>query len=148
MNKYKLIVIKLKRLIIPISICLFTISLVVFSKDNLYYAKNGLLLWANSVVPSLFPFFIAANLLSYTEVIPFLGRLLGKVMRPLFNVPGEGAYAFIMGIISGYPIGAQIVSNFKEQGICNKEEAERLISFTNNSGPLFIVGTVGARSLL
>ena len=134
---------KLKRLIIPASICLFTVFLVVFSKDNLHHAKTGLLLWANSVVPSLLPFFIAANLLSYTEVIPFLGRLLNKVMRPLFNVPGEGAYAFIMGIISGYPIGAQIVSNFKEQGICNKIECERLIAFTNNSGPLFIVGTVG-----
>ena len=144
----KFIVIKLKNLIIPISICLFTVLLVVFSQDNLRYAKNGLLLWANSVVPSLLPFFIATNLLSYTEVVPFLGRLLNKVMRPLFNVPGVGAYAFIMGIVSGYPIGAQIVSSFKEQDICNKEECERLIAFTNNSGPLFIVGTVGARPFL
>jgi len=64
-------------------------------------------------------------------------------MRPIFNVPGEGAFPFIMGIISGYPTGAKIVSNFKEQHICNKEEAERLIAFTNNSGPLFILGTVG-----
>jgi len=28
-------------------------------------------------------------------------------------------------------------------GICTKKEAERLLSFTNNSGPLFIIGTVG-----
>ncbi|MCL2342171.1 MAG: hypothetical protein FWC53_03910 [Firmicutes bacterium] len=118
--------------------------MVVFSKDNLHYAKNGLLLWANSVVPSLLPFFIAANLLSYTEVIPLLGKLLNKFMRPLFNVPGEGAFAFIMGIVSGYPAGAGIVSDFKKQGVCTAAECERLISFTNNSGPLFIVGTVGS----
>jgi len=48
-----------------------------------------------------------------------------------------------MGIVSGYPIGAKIVSNFKAQGICTNEEAERLLAFTNNSGPLFIIGTVG-----
>ena len=72
---------KLKNLIIPISLCLFTVFLIIFSKDNLHYAKNGLLLWTNSVVPSLLPFFIATNLLSYTEVIPFLGRHLSKVMR-------------------------------------------------------------------
>lgn len=64
-------------------------------------------------------------------------------MRPIFNVPGETAFPFIMGIISGYPMGAKIVSKFKEQGLCTNEEAERILSFTNNSGPLFIIGTVG-----
>ena len=62
-------------------------------------------------------------------------------MRPIFNIPGEGAFPFVMGIISGYPMGAKIISKFKQQGICTNEEAERMLSFTNNSGPLFIIGT-------
>ena len=103
----------------------------------------GLHLWANSVVPSLFPFFIATELLSHTNIIYYLGVTLNRIMRPLFNVPGEGAFALIMGIISGYPTGAKIISNFKEKHICSNEECERLLAFTNNSGPLFIVGTVG-----
>lgn len=73
-----------------------------------------------------------------------MGKALNRIMRPLFNVPGEGSFAFLMGIISGYPTGAKIVSNLKEKKICNTEECERLIAFTNNSGPLFIVGTVGS----
>ena len=64
-------------------------------------------------------------------------------MKPLFNIRGEGSFAFIMGIISGYPVGAKIAANFREKNICSKEECERLLSFTNNSGPLFIIGTVG-----
>lgn len=56
---------------------------------------------------------------------------------------GEGAFALVMGIICGYPTGAKIVCDLRNRGVCSKEEAERLISFTNNSGPLFIVGTVG-----
>lgn len=56
---------------------------------------------------------------------------------------GEGAFAFVMGIISGYPVGAKIASSFRKDNICSKEECERLLSFTNNSGPLFIIGTVG-----
>ena len=63
-------------------------------------------------------------------------------MRLLFNVPGEGAFALILGTISGYPVGAKIISIFKEQKLCTDVECERLLSFTNNSGPLFIVGTV------
>ena len=105
--------------------------------------NRGLLLWANSVLPSLLPFFIATELLSYTNIIPLCGRLLSPIMKPIFNVPGEGAFAFLMGIISGYPVGAKIVANLKEQNVCTNIEAERLISFTNNSGPLFIIGTVG-----
>ena len=57
--------------------------------------------------------------------------------------PGEGSYAFIMGIISGYPVGAKIVNKFIEDGTCTQSEAERMLAFTNNSGPLFIIGTVG-----
>lgn len=56
---------------------------------------------------------------------------------------GCGAYSLIMGIISGYPIGAKIVSKFREDNLCTVSEAERLLAFTNNSGPLFIIGTVG-----
>lgn len=100
-------------------------------------------MWANNVLPSLLPFFIATELLSHTNIISKIGKILNPIMRPIFNVPGIGSYALIMGIISGYPIGAKIVSDFKAQGLCTKEEAERMIAFTNNSGPLFIVATVG-----
>ena len=105
--------------------------------------KSGLKLWANSVIPSLFPFFVATELLMHTQIVFQIGILLNKFMKPIFNVRGEGAFAFIMGIISGYPIGAKIATNFRQNNICSKEECERLLSFTNNSGPLFIIGTVG-----
>lgn len=64
-------------------------------------------------------------------------------MKPIFNICGEGAFAFVMGMISGYPVGAKIASSFRQNNICSKEECERLLAFTNNSGPLFIIGTVG-----
>lgn len=134
---------KFKDNFISVLFVLFTVFLVIFSNSNLQAAKSGLELWAKSVVPALLPFFIATELLGHTNVISFLGKFLNKCMRPLFNVPGEGAFAFLMGIISGYPVGAKIVTNFRIEGICNKYEAERLLCFTNNSGPLFILGTVG-----
>lgn len=143
MKSTNFFIIKLKNAILPGIFCLFIIFMILFSKTNLASAKAGLSLWANSVVPSLLPFFIATELLSHTFIIPLLGKSLNKIMRPLFNVPGEGAFALIMGIISGYPTGAKIVTKFREDEICTKEEGERLLAFTNNSGPLFIVGTIG-----
>lgn len=79
----------------------------------------------------------------HTDLVFQLGVILNNCMKPLFNIRGEGAFAFIMGIISGYPMGAKLATNFRKNNICSKEECERLLSFTNNSGPLFIIGTVG-----
>ncbi len=137
------IVLKLKRNFISLLFLLFTISILIFSTANLTAVKSGINLWATSVVPSLFPFFVATELLMHTNIIYHIGNMLNQFMKPLFNIRGEGAFAFIMGIISGYPIGAKIATNFRKEQICSKEECERLLSFTNNSGPLFIIGSVG-----
>ena len=57
--------------------------------------KKGLSLWANSVVPSLFPFFVATELLMNTNFVNVLGRFLNKIMKPLFNIRGEGEICII-----------------------------------------------------
>ena len=127
----------------PVIFSIFTFCLLVFSKANLPAIKNSLVLWVNSVVPSLFPFFVATELLMHTNIIYYSGILFKNIMKPLFNVKGECSFAFIMGILSGYPIGAKLACEFRNKNICSKVECERLLSFTNNSGPLFIIGSVG-----
>ena len=126
-------VIRLKNHILPIIFLVFTICLVAFSSSNLAAAKSGLTLWATSVVPSLFPFFVATELLSQTSIPFLLGKIFNVFMKPLFNIRGEGSFAFIMGLISGYPIGAKIACNFRTNTVLSKEECERLLAFTNNS---------------
>ena len=138
---------KIKKNLISIICLLFIFFLVIYSKENIIAVKAGLELWINNVIPSLFPFFIATEILCKTNIINILGKLLEKPISFLFNVPGESSFALIMGIISGYPSGAKIVSNLKSQEILSLEEAERLIAFTNNSGPLFILGAVGVSLL-
>ena len=44
----------------------------------------------------------------------------------------------------GYPVGARTALSLYQKGMCTKTEAERLLSFCNNSGPAFILGVVGA----
>lgn len=122
---------------------LFMISLLLFSHTCMVSVQNGLTLWGNHVVPTLFPFLIATDLLSQTNFPDAMSKLFAKIMPPLFHVPGCGAYAFILGIVSGYPIGAKIVTELRHANLCSKSEGERLLIFTNNSGPLFIIGTIG-----
>lgn len=137
------LVINLKKYFFTIIFFLFMITLLIFSNNNLIAAQNGLALWAKNVLPTLFPFFVATELLCQTNFTYILGKLLNRLIKPIFNLPGESVIAIILGTISGYPIGAKVVCNLKNQKIITKIEAERLIAFTNNSGPLFILGTVG-----
>ena len=140
----KVFFINIKKNIIPITFLLFTICLIIFSKSNIQAVKNSLNIWVNNVIPSLFPFFIATELLNHTNLPRIIGNMFNKIMRPLFNVPGIGAYALIMGIISGYPVGAKIVTNFRNQNLCSKEEAERVIPIVPNinKGPELLVKVI------
>ena len=119
------------------------ICIVCFSSSTFEVAQNALNLWANNVIPSLLPFLICIDLLKATPFVDLISKLLTPMMRPLFNVPGAGAFALAMGWLSGYPTGAKITSELYQEGKCTLEEGSRLLAFTNTSGPLFIIGTCG-----
>lgn len=129
--------------IIPILVAIFNIIIIIMPNLVINSAKNGLMLWFNSILPAILPFLIGTNLLIRLGFIDFLGSLLEPFMKKFFNISGFGAFPLILGMFSGYPIGAKITCELRESGKISKIEAERLISFTNNSGPLFIIGTVG-----
>ena len=138
----KPIQIYLKKFIVPMFAVLFIIALIVYPKTVVASASKGINLWLNVVFPSLFPFFVASQLLSKSGFINIFGIILEPIMRPLFNIPGCGSFALAMGIVSGYPVGAAITNDLRKQELLSKTEAERLLTFTNNSGPLFIMGSV------
>ena len=103
---------------------------------------KGLETWFEIVLPSLLPFFIASELLMAFGVVHFMGILLEPVMRPLFNLPGSGSFVLAIGFTSGFPIGAVVTAKLRQQRLCTRIEAERLICFTNNSSPLFMLVAV------
>ena len=119
------------------------LSLAMFPARCAEAAREALELCAGSVAPSLFPFFVCSSLLVALGAAEIAGRRLSGIMRPVFRVGGAGAVALILGVISGYPVGAQCASELYASGRVTKSEAQRLLAFCNNSGPLFIIGVVG-----
>lgn len=126
------------------AILLMLLSLLLYPSEAVAAAKNGVELCVNVIVPSLFPFFVLSSLCVELGLIRALGRFLARFMTPLFHVGGGCAGAFLLGIIGGYPVGARTAITLYEKGQCKKDEAERLLSFCNNSGPAFVLGVVGA----
>lgn len=109
---------------------------------SLQASKNGLAMWWEVVFPSLLPFFILSELLISFGIVRFVGVLLEPFMRPIFRVPGVGGFVLAMGMASGFPSGAKLTTRLRQEGQLTRIEAERLVSFTNSSNPLFIFGAV------
>ena len=115
MKKIYMFVFKIKRNIISLIFLMLIICLILFSSSNINAAKSGLKLWANSVVPTLLPFFIATELLSKTNIPRLFGKMFNKIMKPLFNISGEGSFALIMGLISRISCWCKNCCKFKKQ---------------------------------
>lgn len=126
------------------SLCLIalTVCLIIFPETSISACRAATELCLDSVIPALFPFLVCSGLFIALGLAGYAGRYLSAVMRPLFGVPGAGAAALILGLVSGYPNGAVCAASLFSSGECTKTEAERLCAFCNNSGPLFIMGVV------
>lgn len=115
--------------------------LILDSKTALTGAQEGIRLCIQTVIPSLFPFFILSNLLT--------GAWMGldfPLLRPigrLFGLPKGAETLLIPAYLGGYPAGAQSVSSIFRSGQISQKTAERLLAFCNNAGPAFLFGMVG-----
>lgn len=106
-------------------------------------AQSGLALCINAVIPSLLPFMVISACIIKSGFSRPLGAVLSKVLSPLTGLSQSGSVCFVTGLVGGYGAGARAVLECYNNGQISKEEAQRLLAFCNNAGPLFIIGTVG-----
>jgi len=133
---------KIKTYLSAALVSLLTLSLVFFPEQALRAAVEGMDIFWRIVFPSLLPFFVLSEVMLGLGAVHFIGVLLEPLMRPVFNVPGVGAFALSMGLAAGYPMDAVITGKFRRKGLCTQIEGERLLAFTNTADPLFIFGAV------
>ncbi|WP_409292093.1 sporulation integral membrane protein YlbJ [Peribacillus sp. SCS-37] len=131
-----------KTIILSFTVVLIAGALIKFPQESLSASIRGLNMWWEIVFPSLLPFFIISEMMIGFGVVRFIGVLLEPLMRPLFKVPGVGGFVWAMGMASGFPVGAKLTARLRQEEQLTRIEAERLVSFTNSSNPLFIFGAV------
>ncbi|MDD2220924.1 MAG: hypothetical protein PHN35_03085 [Clostridia bacterium] len=128
----------MKKFLIILLIC-FVLAMAFLPQPTFNAAERGFYLWLEVVLPALLPFFICSELLLSLGAMDDLGKALNGLMRPLFNLPGAASLAIVMGYTSGFPTGAAVCASLRTQGLISKSEGDRLLAFTNNAGPLFIL---------
>jgi len=115
--------------------------LLVFNPEKyILSVYNGFLMFALNVLPALFPFFFLTKLLTSIGTVNSITSFMKKPVKKILKMPSCFSYIFFLSILSGYPVGAKLVSEVA-QG--DKHSVTRLAAVCSTSGPVFIVGTVG-----
>ncbi len=114
--------------------CAAMICLILDSQCTASAAANAIKQCLSAVVPSLFPLFVVSN-----YAIPMLSEIRMPWLSKFCNIPQGGESIFLLGLVGGFPVGAQCIS----QTSIPEKDAQRMLGFCNNCGPAFIFGILG-----
>ena len=81
---------------------------------------------------------------SIQEIVSFYGGSLGVTPKEIDEIIENSARIIAMGVGSSCLL---YTSRLWEEKLITSQETERLVSFTNNSSPLFIIGAIGVGML-
>ena len=137
----------MKRKLFPFALISIFFFMLVKPNETFSGASEGLLLWFQIVLPTLFPFMIITNLLVRTNTMFYFSKWLSPVLSPLFSVSPNGTFAILTGFLCGYPMGAKVTADLVRNGKISKNEGAYLLSFCNNTSPMFIMNYVVLKSL-
>lgn len=104
-------------------------------------AAAGVTACMQTVIPSLFPFFLLSGYL--------IGSLepgkIDKAAAKLFHCQDFCGGIILSGLLGGYPLGARLAAEGYRNGLIQKEQASRLLWFCSQAGPAFLFGMVASR---
>lgn len=128
----------IKKILTPAGILFLLLFLLTYPQESLSAAQDGMKLWLNTLLPTLLPFLILTGLLIRTDCIEKALSPFRNFWRILFGLSPSGAYAFLLGMLCGYPMGAKLASDLYSCGKISKREAEYLLTFANQPSPAFL----------
>ncbi len=114
------------------------------AKKYIHVVNDGILLWAGVVLPSLFPYIFLSTLFTKVTSIERFAKPLNKFSKKLFGTSGISFYVLLISFLCGYPIGAKTTAELYERGMISSKEASKISLFCCTSGPVFVLGSVGA----
>ena len=110
-----------------------------FPTQTFEASKVGLLLWFDTLLPTLLPFLILSQTILKTSLADYLQKFIGPIFRRLFHCSKEGSFCLLCGFLCGYPVGARLIALSVKEHRLNLSEGQYLLSFCNHVSPMFCV---------
>ncbi len=132
-----------KSALMSMLIILAMIIMIIYPDYFVQSAQNGFKLFALSVLPALFPFCFLAITLTLTGSSNVISKIFKKPTKLLFGSNEHGANVLFLSLVSGYPVGATVISELYNNQLIDTNQAKSMFAYGSTSGPLFIIGVVG-----
>lgn len=117
-------------------------GMLILPKVSVNFALAGLNLWFTKMIPTLFPFMVVSGILIRMNLVKPLCAPFLNIARFLFGVNENGVFCIIIGFLCGFPMGAKVIADLYEMKQLSRPEADYLLSFCNNIGPIYFCGYV------
>lgn len=124
--------------IFTITLCCTFLVAVLDSRHCFSAAAEAVEMCIKNLIPSLFPLlFLSLLICRQLQSISFFPM---KWLAKLCGVPDGQESLLLMGLVGGYPVGAQAIQRAYTNGNISIDDGRRLLGFCNNAGPAFIFG--------
>ena len=131
--------IKLQQLLKTLLYLFIPTLILCYPKESLFFAARGLTSWFDHMVPALFPFMILTTLMIRQNMTDVFASFLSPVLGRLYRLPANGIYCIVSGFLCGFPIGAKTIAELYSQNKLSSKQAELLLGFCNNIGPVYFI---------
>lgn len=125
--------------LITVLFLLLTGCILTNSAQSLVYARLGLELWFNKMIPSLLPFMILSGIMVRLNLTEKMAMAVYPAVNPLYRVRKNVCYCMLLGFLCGFPMGAKVTGELRERGLLTAREAQYLLAFCNNIGPVYFI---------
>ena len=118
------------------------VLMLLYPQICLGYSLTGLQLWFERMIPALFPFMVLSGVIVRMNLTEDIVSIFTPILLPLFHVKKTVIYGILMGFLCGFPMGAKVAVQFYENKKITEQEAEYLLCFCNNIGPIYFLSYV------
>lgn len=127
-------------------LCLLSFVLMLLQSSLvLKYAKEGLVNWASCVLPLLLPFIILSKFWIRYEIPELFFSRIKKVF-PTHTRLSVTFPVFLVGLCSGFPVGAIFISHYYQNNTLDKRQAENLLPLASFVSPMFVMGYIRSQT--
>ena len=114
-----------------------------FPELSIKGSKDGLLLWYNTIIPTLLPFIILSNTMILIDAIEYFTFFFYPIYKLVPRLLDCFASLFFIGFFCGYPMGAKMIDDFIAQQKLTQSQGLFLLCICNHASPMFLIGYVG-----